>query len=72
MTTLLDAARQALAVLDKNGHTDEMITAADALCAAIAEAEKIHCRYPECVENEREECLRWISGECAGPGKNNI
>ncbi|MCB0255855.1 MAG: hypothetical protein KDI55_19225, partial [Anaerolineae bacterium] len=53
---LLDAARQALAALDESGHKADLMAAADALRTAIAEAEKTHCRYPECVENEREEC----------------
>ena len=67
---LLDAARQALAALDESGHKADLMAAADALRTAIAEAEKTHCRYPECVENEREECQRWISGECPGPGNS--
>ena len=77
MTTLLNAARQALAALEYMYHTadpgparDVSMEALDALRTAIAEAEKTHCRYPECVENEREECQRWISGECPGPGNS--
>jgi hypothetical protein len=31
--------------------------------------ERNRCRYPECVENEEERCIRWLTGECEGPNK---
>ena len=78
MTNLLDAARQALDTLTHiigmrhlSYIGQAMAESAErTLRTAIAEAEKTHCRYPECVENEREECQRWISGECPGPGNS--
>ena len=72
-----EAMQRALVALEYMYHTadpgparDVSMEALDALRTAIAEAEKTHCRYPECVENEREECQRWISGECPGPGNS--
>ena len=64
MTNLLDAARQALDTLTHiigmrhlSYIGQAMAESAErTLRTAIAEAEKTHCRYPECVENEREEC----------------
>lgn len=54
MTTLLDAARDlADIVLDQcsgflSGPGFDAAQKARALRTAIAEAEKTHCRYPEC------------------------
>ena len=64
MTNLLDAARQALDTLTHIVRMHHLSVVGQAMAesaegtlrTAIAEAEKTHCRYPECVENEREEC----------------
>jgi hypothetical protein len=30
-------------------------------------AERDRCRWPDCTENEDEQCQRRLTGECAGP-----
>lgn len=34
---------------------------------AATEWAKKRCIYPECVENDDERCLRWLTDDCPGP-----
>lgn len=35
--------------------------------ATLLVAERTRCRYPECLDNPDERCVRLLLGECEGP-----